>query len=67
MASGGGDCDAATNMSAKTDLRTLLAKASPLRSGDQLGGVAGRTYADVPSDGYRLGFHFRLPAPAETI
>ncbi len=30
-------------MSAKTDLRTLLAKASPLRSGDQLAGVAART------------------------
>src|SRR5688572_19364128 len=28
-------------MSASRDLRTLLAKASPLRSGDQLAGIAG--------------------------
>jgi len=30
-------------MGARTELRTLLAKASPLRSGDQLAGVAART------------------------
>jgi ethanolamine ammonia-lyase large subunit len=30
-------------MSVKTELRTLLAKASPMRSGDQLAGIAART------------------------
>ena len=43
VAIGGFACEHRLVMAVQTDLRTLLAKASPLRSGDQLAGVAART------------------------